>query len=102
MLEGEGDFYIEDPLFLRIVQWQRDHPTAVRESTRATSSNAHNGAVKKDDAMDVEMSAPSAGPSTRHGAITPVRRDLEDPDSSPLSSLDGTDAYVLARLSSYF
>ncbi|KAG9091340.1 hypothetical protein FRC06_000604 [Ceratobasidium sp. 370] len=93
MLEGEGDFYIEDPLFLRIVQWQRDHPTAAgREPTRASSANVSNTTARRDESMDVEMSAPNAGPSARHGAITPVRRDLEDPDSSPLSSLDGTDA----------
>lgn len=100
MLEGEGDFYIEDPLFLRIVQWQRDHPTAVRESARATSANAHHVPVKKDDAMDVDIGAPNVGSSARHGAITPVRRDLEDPDSSPLSSLDGTDANSPVRKAS--
>ncbi|KAG8714961.1 hypothetical protein FRC08_011199 [Ceratobasidium sp. 394] len=100
MLEGEGDFYIEDPLFLRIVQWQRDHPTAAgREPARASSANVSN-AAKQHEPMDVEMSAPNAGPSARHGAITPVRRDLEDPDSSPLSSLDGTDAASPARKAS--
>ncbi|KAG8746463.1 hypothetical protein FRC10_004902 [Ceratobasidium sp. 414] len=101
MLEGEGDFYIEDPLFLRIVQWQRDHPTAAgREPTRAGSANVNNPVAKEAGQMDVEMSAPNAGPSARHGAITPVRRDLEDPDSSPLSSLDGTDAASPARRAS--
>ncbi|KAG9089353.1 hypothetical protein FRC07_012351, partial [Ceratobasidium sp. 392] len=99
MLDGEGDFYVEDPLFLRIVQWQRDHPTAAgREPARASSAN--HAAAKKDDAMDVDSGAPSAGPSARHGAITPIRRGLEDPDSSPLSSLDGTDAASPARKAS--
>ncbi|KAG8727348.1 hypothetical protein FRC12_022588, partial [Ceratobasidium sp. 428] len=99
MLDGEGDFYVEDPLFLRIVQWQRDHPTATgRESTRSNSAN--NAAMKKDDAMDIDMSGPSAGPSARHGAITPIQRNQEDPDSSPLSSLDGTDTASPVRKAS--
>lgn len=106
MLDGESEFYIEDPLFMRIVQWQRDHPAAAgREHTRAGSAGG-----TKVEAMDVDMNVISgAGGSggvgtggggtsgaggmgaARQGAVTPVRREMEDPDSSPLSSLDGTD-----------
>ncbi|KAF8603313.1 hypothetical protein BDV93DRAFT_473322, partial [Ceratobasidium sp. AG-I] len=53
MLDGESEFYIEDPLFMRIVQWQRDHPAAAgREHTRAGSA----GGAGKIEAMDVDMS----------------------------------------------
>ena len=108
MLEGESEFYIEDPLFMRIVQWQRDHPAAAgRERTRAGSA----GGVGKVEVMDVDMSVISGAGgsgsvggggmsgaggmgSARQGAVTPVRREMEDPDSSPLSSLDGTDGQV--------
>lgn len=111
MLDGEGDFYIEDALFQRIVQWQRDHPAAAgREHTRANSATV---SVRKEEPMEVDFPMGAGGSGgvggsvggaggmgSRQGAVTPIRRELEDPDSSPLSSLDGTDGYVLS--SSYF
>ncbi|CAE6472555.1 unnamed protein product [Rhizoctonia solani] len=84
MLDGEGDFYTEDALFKRIVQWQRDHPAVT--AARATST----GIPRKEEPMDIDLSAPvSTDPRT--GAMTPVRPNADEPDSSPLSSLDGTD-----------
>ncbi|KAF8752753.1 hypothetical protein RHS01_07334 [Rhizoctonia solani] len=86
MLDGEGDFYVEDALFKRIVQWQRDHPAA---TTRASTTT---GTVpKKEEPMDIDLQAPTVT-SSRTGAMTPIRPNADEPDSSPLSSLDGTDA----------
>ncbi|GAB1522120.1 hypothetical protein RhiTH_005229 [Rhizoctonia solani] len=86
MLDGEGDFYVEDALFKRIVQWQRDHPAA---TTRASTTT---GTVpKKEEPMDIDLQAPAVT-SSRTGAMTPIRPNADEPDSSPLSSLDGTDA----------
>ncbi|CAE7223145.1 unnamed protein product [Rhizoctonia solani] len=85
MLDGEGDFYVEDNLFKRIVQWQRDHPIAVtRTSTTSTP------VPRKEEPMDIDLNAP-APTGSRTGAMTPVRPNADEPDSSPLSSLDGTD-----------
>ncbi|QRW22738.1 hypothetical protein RhiXN_07774 [Rhizoctonia solani] len=86
MLDGEGDFYVEDALFKRIVQWQRDHPAA---TTRASTTT---GTVpKKEEPMDIDLQPPTVT-SSRTGAMTPIRPNADEPDSSPLSSLDGTDA----------
>ncbi|KAB5592327.1 Cell surface glycoprotein 1 [Ceratobasidium theobromae] len=85
MLDGEGDFYIEDPLFKRILQWQRDHPAAPgREPTRSSNANG----VRKEEPMEVDL---HDSPVARQGAVTPVHPNPDEPDSSPLSSLDGTD-----------
>ncbi|CAE6385990.1 unnamed protein product, partial [Rhizoctonia solani] len=84
MLDGEGDFYTEDALFKRIVQWQRDHPAATRASTTTPV------APRKEEPMDIDLSGPDPTGS-RTGAMTPVRPNADEPDSSPLSSLDGTD-----------
>ncbi|KAH7334009.1 hypothetical protein B0J17DRAFT_577820, partial [Rhizoctonia solani] len=91
MLDGEGDFYTEDALFKGIVQWQRDHPAVT--AARATSA----GVPRKEEPMDIDLSAPVPTDS-RTGAMTPVRPNADEPDSSPLSSLDGTDGYVLSFL----
>ncbi|CAE6476694.1 unnamed protein product [Rhizoctonia solani] len=85
MLDGEGDFYTEDNLFKCIVQWQRDHPVA---ATRASTTTP--GAPRKEEPMEIDLNAPAATGS-RTGAMTPVRPSADEPDSSPLSSLDGTD-----------
>ncbi|CAE6484750.1 unnamed protein product [Rhizoctonia solani] len=82
MLDGEGDFYTEDTLFKRIVQWQRDHPVV---PTRTSTS-----VPRKEEPMDIDLSGPIIT-SSRTGATTPVRPNADEPDSSPLSSLDGTD-----------
>ncbi|KAG8731590.1 hypothetical protein FRC11_003433 [Ceratobasidium sp. 423] len=85
MLDGEGDFYTEDALFKRIVQWQRDHPVA---PTRASTTTA--SLPRKEEPMDIDLNGPTIT-SSRTGATTPVRPNADEPDSSPLSSLDGTD-----------
>ncbi|CAE6480026.1 unnamed protein product [Rhizoctonia solani] len=85
MLDGEGDFYTEDALFKRIVQWQRDHPAA---TTRASTTTP--GAPRKEEPMEIDLNAP-VHTDSRTGAMTPIRPNADEPDSSPLSSLDGTD-----------
>ncbi|CAE6470124.1 unnamed protein product [Rhizoctonia solani] len=85
MLDGEGDFYVEDALFKRIVQWQRDHPAATTRASTTAST-----VPKKEESMDIDLQPPTVT-SSRTGAMTPVRPNADEPDSSPLSSLDGTD-----------